>query len=105
MSRKHCAKPKVHLIAYDRFGKPVLEQVLPVRRYREHPHPLLDDPAFRKAHAIVRLSGVICDTRGNCIEEFEAQFDASGICICDAARLGDGTILGNWKEMRVSLSV
>jgi hypothetical protein len=101
MTTKHHTKSKVHLIAFDKLGKTVLEQDLPARRYCEESHPVLDDPVYRKMHTIVRLSGFISDATGKRVEEFEAHFDTSGACVRDAARLADGTVLGKWDEMHV----
>ena len=89
----------VHLVAYDPAGQPIVEQDLSWKEYSEHSHLLLDDPAYRKTRGIVRLSGTITDPRGQLAEQFEARFDQMGLCIADAARLADGSTLGNWDEL------
>jgi hypothetical protein len=95
----------VHLIAYDQRGKTLLEQDLSLQKYCEESHPVLDDPAYRKAHAIVRLIGIVRKGGGQSTEEFEVQFDSSGACIGEAARLADGTVLGKWADMHASRSL
>jgi hypothetical protein len=99
MTPKRRINASVHLLAYDSAGQMVLEQDLSFQQYCERSHPLLDDQCYRKARAITRLSGVITDGNGQKSEEFEVRFDRTGICICDAARFPDGTILGNWEQL------
>jgi hypothetical protein len=99
MTPKQPMKASVHLIAYDSTGQPVLEQNLSWQQYSERSHPLLDSPSYRKDRHIVRLSGVVTDQKGQSSEEFEVRFDQSGLCVCDAARLADGTVLGDWEHL------
>ena len=99
MTAKQRQQPSVHLVAYDSAGRLVQEQDLSWREYCERSHPLLDDAAYRKTRDIVRLSGTIIDAHGQNSEEFEAQFDRAGLCIADAARFADGSVLGNWTRL------
>jgi hypothetical protein len=93
-------KSSVFLTAYDDAGQVVLEQTLTWKQYCERSHPLLDDPAYRKTRAILRLSGVVTNNRGDSSEEFEVRFDRAGLCTSDAARFADGTTLGDWERLR-----
>jgi hypothetical protein len=98
-------RASVHLAAYDTAGQLLVEQDVSLREYCDRRHPLLDDPAYRKAHGIVRLSGVITDRDGSYSQEFEVRFDRSGLCVSDAARFPDGTVLGNWEMLRGSAEI
>jgi hypothetical protein len=99
MSAPHLSHGSVHIVASDAAGHPLLEQDLSAKEYRDRSHPLLDDPAYRKARGIVRLSGTITNPRGQIMEQFEVRFDASGLCTSDAARLADGSTIGNWEAL------
>ena len=90
-------KASVQLTAYDNAGQPVLEQTLPYDEYCEGSHPLLDDPSYRNTRGIVRLRGIITDSKGNNSQEFDVRFDQSGRCLSEAARFADGTVAGDWE--------
>jgi hypothetical protein len=96
MKQKRSRRSPVHLIGYDSADRPLFELELSLQQYSEGQVPILDDPAFRRAHGIVRLSGSITDDRGAQIEMFEVRFDRrTGIQVRDAARFADGTVVGD----------
>jgi hypothetical protein len=74
----------VCLAAYNQEEEAVLRDTLPIDKFYEHSHPLLDQPEFRKTRQIVRLRGVIHDAHGAPTQEFEVRFDASGNPIGEA---------------------
>src|SRR5689334_1102958 len=99
MNLKSRTRNAVHLVAYDKDGRQIVDKFLPVSTFYDETHPLLDEPGFRKIHGIVRLTGSILDTKGVIVQEFEVSFNASGFCECDAAKFADGSILGDWERL------
>ena len=97
--RRRALNDTVHLIAYDREGKAVLEEFLSVLAFQEESHRVLDESAFREACRIVRLRGAIHDETGGILEEFAVCYDQTGFMVRDGARLANGTILGAWEEL------
>ena len=83
-----------------RDGKLLLKQDLSANSFHEDSHPVLDNPEYRKSRGIVRLCGVMRDAQGGISQEFEIRFDNAGICMCDAARFADGSIVGKWDLLQ-----
>jgi hypothetical protein len=100
MIQMHKTRNVVHLQAFNTEGRRVFEETLTVHKFYEKPHEVLDRPDFRRAAHIVRLTGVIYDATGTVSQEFQACFDASGLCVCEAARFADGTTVGAWEELQ-----
>jgi len=103
MIQKPEVSNSVRLTAFNGRGQQVLEQCLPIHNFYEESHPVLDDPNYRMNRQIVRLSGLIYDAQGAVSQEFEVCFDASGLCVSDAARFADGTTAGPWRKAEAGL--
>jgi hypothetical protein len=100
MKSNHHCRNKVHLSAFDPDGKQVFVKHLQVHSFYQNSHPVLDEAQYRKSCRIVRLCGVIYDGQGAVSQEFVVCFDAAGLCICDAARYADGSVVGPWEQLR-----
>ena len=93
-------KKTVRLVAYNGQGRPVLDEPLPFHTYFKKSHPLMADVIYRKQHRVARICGTICTQAGTMVEEFTIGFDQAGQPIGEASRLADGTLIGNWAELR-----
>ena len=100
MIQKHKPRNSVHLTAFNSNGQQVLEERLTVHKFYEESHPVLDEADYRMSRQIVRFSGLIYDAQGEISQEFEVCFDASGLCVSDAARFADGTTAGPWEKLK-----
>jgi hypothetical protein len=97
MSSKRKPRNRIHLAAYTGDGQQVLDECLPVHRFYEKSHAVLDEPEYRKKCRIARLRGIIYNAEGAVAQEFEVRFNASGFCVGDAARFADGSVAGCWE--------
>ena len=101
--KKRKPRNSVYLAAFKSNGQQVLEEPLPIHKFYEESHPLLDQADYRMSRQIIRLTGVIYDAQGTISQEFEVGFDAFGLCVSDAARFADGTTAGPWKKTEAAL--
>ena len=93
-------KPKdvVRLVGFDRNGKIVHEQTIPLNDYYEELHPVIDSDEFRKARALVRLVGTKFDESGEMEEEWENCYTDAGAIASGVVRDKHGSVT---KEMKI----
>lgn len=66
------------LVAYDVSGEVVMEQEMPLDKYYDDLHPLIDESEYRRKRRIVRLHGRLFNMKRELYQEFECRSGQDG---------------------------